>query len=406
MAHPVYAPRVNNNDDTVTIARLAVGMGDFVRSGDLILEVETDKAVVAVEAEQDGYVLRVCCADGEAVPVGAVALWMGEQADEPVPAAVPGPATEAGGETPAAAAVTGKARLLLAEHGLNAALIPRAGPRLTAADIEAYLAVNPRPAAGRRPDEAAAPGTETSPPAWGRDSLAPASLAAVRQETEVLPAAATQTPLAARERSVLATVTWQRDHAAAAYLELAYDPRHWQEHAAAFAAGRRLLLNPMLALMAHRLALLAQALDVNGTVLDDGPPRRVRYQHVNLGFTVQAGERLYLCVVEQAETMAPIDFVNRLGELQRRAMAHRLAQAEARGATVSLTSMARWGVHRHVPVLAPYTAVMVAHGSPSPGADHAVLGVTYDHRLLSGFDAVRLLRLLADPVGDLPERNA
>jgi hypothetical protein len=45
---------------------------------------------------------------------------------------------------------------------------------------------------------------------------------------------------------------------------------------------------------------------------------------------------------------------------------------------------------------------MVAHGDAFDGGTRAVLGVTYDHRLLSGFDAVRLLRLLADPARDIP----
>jgi hypothetical protein len=64
--------------------------------------------------------------------------------------------------------------------------------------------------------------------------------------------------------------------------------------------------------------------------------------------------------------------------------------------------MARWGVQRHVPVLPPYSALMVAHGDAFDGGTRAVLGVTYDHRLLTGFDAVRVLRLLADPTRDIP----
>jgi hypothetical protein len=40
---------------------------------------------------------------------------------------------------------------------------------------------------------------------------------------------------------------------------------------------------------------------------------------------------------------------------------------------------------------------MIAHAAPAPGGEHAVLGITYDHRLLSGFDAVRLLKELVRP---------
>jgi len=378
MAHPVSAPRVNNNDDTVKIVRFAVGVGDFVRCGELILEVETEKAVVAVEAERDGYVLAVRCGEGDTLGVGDVAVWLGDRPDEAIPelAAAPPAAPVRGQEDAVRDDMTGKARLLLGRHGLAAEAVPRRGSRLTAADVEAFLA--------------------------GRAAGAPSG-AAEPIAMEDLPAAAEVAPLKPAERRALATVSWQRDHAAAAYLEIEYDPKPWQDHAAGFASTRRLLLDPTLALMAHRLALLAAAVGANGTILENGEPRRVRYRQVNLGFTVQAGEVLYLCVVERAETLDPTGFVARLGELQRRAMARRLAPAETRGATVGFTSMARWGVRRHVPVLAPHSALMVAHGDAFDGGSRAVLGVTYDHRLLSGFDAVRLLRLLADPAGDIPK---
>jgi hypothetical protein len=44
MASPLHTPRVNNNDDVVRLIRLLVQPGDPVRSGDIVAEVETDKA--------------------------------------------------------------------------------------------------------------------------------------------------------------------------------------------------------------------------------------------------------------------------------------------------------------------------------------------------------------------------
>jgi pyruvate/2-oxoglutarate dehydrogenase complex dihydrolipoamide acyltransferase (E2) component len=352
MARALHIPRVNNNDDTVRVARIAVAVGDAVRAGELVLEVETDKAVIAVEAEADGHVLALPVAVGETVGVGAVAAWFGATVDEAVPesaavAAGPGPAED----------VTAKARLLLRRHRLAADRIPRTGPRLTAADVEQHLAAHPRVAA-----------------------------------LEVPADSADLTPI---ERATLATVSWQREHAAATYLEVDYDPRPWDAHAAGFASAGRLLFSPLLALMAHRLACIATGLGANGTITDDGAPRRIRYRQVNLGFTVQAGETLYLCVVAAADGMDAAGFVARLSDLQRRALGHKLDPAEMRGATIGFTSMARWGVRRHIPVLAPHTALMVSHCAKSPDGTTAVLGAAYDHRVLSGFDAARLLRKLA-----------
>lgn len=364
MAHPVHAPRVNNNDDTVKVVRVAVAVGDTVTAGDLLMEVETEKAVIDVEAESDGSVLALLCQPGQTIAVGAVVAWLGAAGEAPpedlAPIATPASGTAGG--------MTAKARLLLRRHGLNAEAIPHTGDRLSAADIEAYLDASPR-----RP---AAP--------------------AIRAET--LPAAADILPLSPAARGMLATVTWQRDHAAAAYLEIEYDPRPWEAFATAFMREHRMMFSPLLALMAHQLCLLAPGLGANATVIEGAEPSLVRYHHVNLGFTVQAGEVLYLCVVEAAETLSADQFAARLLDLQRRAMAHKLAPANLRGATIGFTSMARWGVQRHQPIMAPHTCAMVAHTAPAPGGERSVLGITYDHRLLSGLAAVQLLKKLSQPM--------
>ncbi len=364
MALPIPIPRVNNNDDTVKLVRLAVGVGEEVHAGDLVFEVETEKAVVGIEAEQDGYVLAINCEVGDTVPVGKVAMWLGDTADEPVPQDdAPAPVEASTDE-----GITAKALLLLRRHNLSADAVPRSGPRLTAADVEAFVASGEEPPA-------------ETPRATGPN----------------LPAAADLRPLTPAERGMVNTVTWQREQAVATYLEIDYDPRPWDEYAAAFARAGRQLLNPLLALIAYRLVRLAAETSANATIVNDGEPTRASFQHVNLGFTVQAGESLFLCVVDLADTLEETAFVARLGELQRRAMANRLAPVEMRGATVGFTSMARWGVRRHVPVLAPQTSLMVAHCAPTSDGSQAVLGATYDHRLLTGFDVARLLQKLANP---------
>lgn len=366
MPHPVYVPRVNNNDDVVKVVHIAVAMGDAVAPGDLLMEVETEKAVVEVAAERSGYVVSLLCEAGQTIAVGAVALWLGTRGDEVVPQAASGPEVTSSKST---GEMTAKARLLLRRYGLAADTIPRAGPRLLATDIEAYLATQPRSSAA----------TPTF------------------SEFVELPAPAETEPLSPAARGMLATVTWHRDYAVTGYLEIDYDPRPWENAARDFMGERRPLFSPLLALMAHRLAHLAPESGANGTVLQNGNAQLVRYRQVNLGFTVQAGGVLYLCVVERAETMTAAQFVTRLFDLQYRAMGHKLAPAEMRGATIGFTSMARWGIQRHQPVLAPYTGAMVAHGAAAPGGERAVLGITYDHRLMSGFAAVRLLKDLVQP---------
>lgn len=367
MAFALRAPRVNNNDDIVQVISFRVGAGDFVKKDDIVLDVETDKAIVEVAAEQDGYVLKLMCEVDDKVPVGSILLWQGESPDEPVPETSPvAPAAAGPGNT----RPTAKARTLLKELGLDAGTVPAAGERLTLADVEAYMAAH---GIHRRDHTAAVtvPAQESLPDVPGE-----------------------LVDLNAEERGMLITVSWHRDHAAATYLEVEYDPKAWEEHAAAYASANKLMLSPLLPLLAYRYVQLVKASPkLNATVVNG---KRFQYQPVNLGFTVQAGETLYLTVVRDADNLETQPFIEALGEVQRHAIQRKLSREETSGATIAFSSMARWNVSRHIPILPPYCSLMIAHAAPK-GSGRAVLGASYDHRVLSGFDVARLLMELAKP---------
>jgi pyruvate/2-oxoglutarate dehydrogenase complex dihydrolipoamide acyltransferase (E2) component len=372
MPTALTAPRVNNNDDTVQVIGLHVQAGDRVEPGRLVAEVETDKSVAEVEAEREGYVLKLLCEPDQQVAVGSVLMWIGDSPDEQPPETETAPAT-----APASKArPTAKARALLKRHGLEATqVMPVGGDRLTAADIEAYLA-----------SSAAAP---------GEAKAAPAPSAGAGTAPEPTPVAAGEyRDLSAEERGMLHTVAWHRDYAAATYLEVEYDPAPWEAYAQEYAQRHDLMLSPLLSLMAYRLVELARDTpSLNTTMVGE---RRYVYSEVNLGFTVQAGRTLYLAVLEGAGGMDRERFVEALGELQRHAMARRLSTAETQGATIAFSSMARWNVSRHVPILPPHTSLMIAHAAPKDRGK-AVLGASYDHRVLSGFEVAKTLLDLAKP---------
>lgn len=373
MPHPVYVPCVNINDDIVLIVDVTVSAGDTVKIGDMIAEVETDKAVIPVEAEQDGYVLKVLCDVEERVKVGAVMMWIGDSPDEPVPELVSKvPAEESPGKS--SLQPTAKARVLLDKHKLDAGQIPHQGERLTARDIEAFIAGQGGTAGSV---EAAQVDIQQ-----GSEEPLPGTSGSLR-------------PLSAEEHGMVSTVTWHRDHAVAAYLEMTYDQQAWEDYAAEFAERHKFMLSPLLPLMAYRLVKLARDIPKINTTLVNG--QKYLYDQVNLGFTVQVGETLYLTVVQQADAMDDRQFIDALGEVQRHAMAKKLRPDESKDATLGFSSMARWNVSRHVPVLSPYTALMVAHSAPSRGGQPAVLGASYDHRILSGNDVAKVLQEMTQP---------
>jgi pyruvate dehydrogenase E2 component (dihydrolipoamide acetyltransferase) len=281
-----------------------------------------------------------------------------------VPAQAPtaGAASEGTRSTP-----TAKASALLAQHGLDAAQVPAAAERLTVADVDRYLAsrstgaaVAPKPSLrGEVPPEVAG------------------ELRALRSE----------------ERGMLATVSWHRDVAVPGYVEVSCDTAAWDAHAKDFGQRHSLLLSPLLPLMSWRLVQLARETPrLNATIVGNS---RLEYNEINLGFTVQAGNVLYLAVVRNAASLDEIGFVNALVELQRRAAGHKLGPLETSGTTIGFSSMARWKVSRHMPILPPHTALMVAHAEAHGGA--GVLGATYDHRVLNGAEVAATLRKLSRP---------
>lgn len=85
MASVVRMPGISADADEATLVEWAVASGDEVRRGDVIATVETDKAVVDIEAEDDGVLLVTFASAGETVTVGgpmAVLLQAGEQATD------------------------------------------------------------------------------------------------------------------------------------------------------------------------------------------------------------------------------------------------------------------------------------------------------------------------------------
>lgn len=364
MAEAIHVPRINNNDDEVKLVGLAVAVGGQVTKGQIIAQVETDKAVVDVEANADGYVLAVFGAVGDVVKVGGVLIWLGSTKDDPVPELAK--AKDAG--TSMGSAPTAKARALLKEYGLDAAVVPASGERLSVDDIERYMAA--------------------------KGQALPSGVAAT-EAGDLLPDVAGELkPLKSEDRGMLSTVLWHRDVAVPGYIEMTYDPAPWDAYAQEFGQRRGLLLSPLLPLMAWRLVELARDnARLNSTIVGT---RRYEYKEVNLGSTVQVGDVLYLAVVRDAARLDEVGFVNAMVDLQRRAAGHKLGPQETQGTTVGFSSMARWKVARHIPILSPQTALMVAHTVGSDGA--AVLGATYDHRVMNGSEVASALRKLSRPV--------
>lgn len=163
-----------------TVERWLKKEGEPVTRGEIIVEIETEKATVQVEATSSGVLGKILTPEGEKVPVGHVIAIIAAPDEDisalEVAAAPPAAEVEAAAPAPTAAApapaevgreervrASPRARRLAEEHGIDLSLIKGSGPqgRIVDRDVEAYLAQ--RAAAPAAPPAAAKAPTPAAP---------------------------------------------------------------------------------------------------------------------------------------------------------------------------------------------------------------------------------------------------
>ena len=175
MAIDILMPALSPTMEEGVLAKWHIKVGDVLKSGDIMCEIETDKATMEVEAVDEGRVLEILVAEGtQGVKVNAVIARIEGEGDAPskAPAApAPAAATPAAAPTPVAVAsapaATDGSRIMasplakrIAEAaGINLAQVTGTGPhgRIVKADVEAARGQAPQPVASVTPAAAAAP---------------------------------------------------------------------------------------------------------------------------------------------------------------------------------------------------------------------------------------------------------
>ena len=157
MALDIKMPALSPTMEEGTLAKWLVKVGDTVTSGDVMAEIETDKATMEFEAVDEGVIAEILIAEGtEGVKVGAVIARLAVEGEEAAPAPAPAPAAEApAAEGPAA---TPTARKLAELNGVDLASLTGSGPKgkITKEDVEAAIgsggvAASPAPAPAAAP---------------------------------------------------------------------------------------------------------------------------------------------------------------------------------------------------------------------------------------------------------------
>jgi pyruvate dehydrogenase E2 component (dihydrolipoamide acetyltransferase) len=373
--------------------------GDFVRAGEALFEVATDKAVVEVAARGDGVLRRILVPEGTVVPVGCVVAFLAAPEDvlpemparaaappaAALPPVAPPPKTEAAGEGVRASPDTLQrvkgigasplAKRLAAERGVDLAQVPGSGPggRITAEDVERYLTALAAAAPAAPPAE---------PRLFRREPLTAIQSITAQRVTEV-------------QRVPMATLIVEVDATALA------EAKQRLEAAALDATYTDLLIKAVaLALQQHPL--------LNASF--DGDAVKM-FQVINVGLAVAVPNGLVVPSVPEADRQSLAEIAVLRRDLVARARAGKLTPDELTRGTFSITNLGSYGVDHFAPILNPPEAAILGVGQVAERAvvrDGQVvprrtltLSLTFDHRVQDGAPAAQFLqtlrRLLENP---------
>lgn len=361
---------------TMEVGRIVewkVSEGDEIREGDEILAVETDKAVVDVEAPIGGVLLKIVGQADQELPVGATLAWIGdageEAPDEPEEAPAP-----AAAEAPPKERVTPVARRLAERHGIDADALEGTGPggRVTKEDVRTAVESGVAP----RQEDEAPEGVEIVPLAGIRKVVAErlsANWARAPQVTEGV------------EVDFSACLEIRRQNRDA-----------WKE-----AFGVEPTINDVV-LLATATAL-GDNPELNAALVDGAVHR---YARINLNVAVDTGEGLTVPVVKNAGEAGLGDIARAVAKLAEKARARRLAPEDLEGGTFTVTNLGGMGVDWFTPVLNPPQAAIlgvgrvrrapVVDGGDVVARDLATLVLSFDHRVVDGAPCARFLACLRE----------
>jgi pyruvate dehydrogenase E2 component (dihydrolipoamide acetyltransferase) len=419
MAFDIVVPPLSQTADTLILTAWLKQPGDPVTKGEALFEVETDKAVLTVEAPASGVLQSVSAAPGTEVAIKSVIGTIVTAAEPAEVSAAPRPNGRA-----QRVFASPRARGLAAQAGVALEAIGRAtGPDglIVERDVRAYLAevrAAPAPAeAAAQP--AATPVARRMAQAAGLDlntlAAAPGSVikradvaAALQQQASAPPAAAPASALGSTRVPLSATrLTIARRLQAAAETTVPVTLTRDTDATELVALRERLLLDlPGDALRPtytdFLLSMLARCLPRHPhfNAHFDGAALEV-FSAVHIGLAVDTERGLLVPVLRDVAGQGLTALAQARSALVARTLSGAVTPAELSGGTFTLTNLGALGIDAFTPVLNPPQVAILGVGRIRPVAlpvngvlaarQAMVLSLTFDHRAVDGAPAARFL---------------
>jgi pyruvate dehydrogenase E2 component (dihydrolipoamide acetyltransferase) len=445
MAIELKMPALSPTMEEGTLAKWLVKEGDEVKAGDLLAEIETDKATMEFEAVDEGTVAKILVAEGtDNVKVGTViAMIAGEGEDAsaasaPAPSepakpaaeqkssgpvertlaqaedhglppqnsadggqakdAAPSPAPSAGGDRVKASPL---ARRLAAEKGVELSAVTGSGPngRIVKADIDgakagatATAAPTEAPAAASAQAPATAPAPAPAPAKVWWDESIPHEVEKLSNIRKTIARRLTESKQTVPH--IYLTVDIRLD----ALLKLRGDLNK-----ALDARGVKLSVNDLL-IKALGVALEATP-KCNVTFTGDS---LVNYKRADVSVAVSTPTGLITPIIRDAAGASVSSISTQMKELAARAKDNKLKPEEYQGGTASLSNMGMFGIKQFEAVINPPQGMIMAIGAGEkrPYIVDDALGVatvmtatgSFDHRAIDGADGAQLMKAFKELV--------
>ncbi len=409
MAEIIAMPKLGFDMAEGTLVRWVVGEGESIEKGQVLAEIETDKATVEVESSAAGVVYRHLVKAGDIVPVGtpiAVVAAPGEEvkdipagaeSEEPRPAAVLTEETAEALISESQAAVTVEdegrtkasplARRMAQEHGINLKQVHGSGPggRVVKRDIEKFLQsapVQPSPAAEVAPAPAAAPVTSVIPMPTSEDQ---------RVAVDKLRSIIGRRMVESKTQIPHFYLTSEVDMAGVMELRKQFNSQLPEE--------QKLSVNDFI-IKATALAL-RQYPNLNASLQGN---EIIRHGHRNIGVAVALESGLITVVCKDADYKSLGLISQEVKEMVMRARAGKVRPEDIEGSTFSISNLGMFDVEHFVAIINPPEAAILAVGSVREVAvvENGVIKtglrmkmtLSADHRVTDGAEAARFMQAL------------
>ena len=433
MPTEILMPALSPTMEEGTLAKWLVKEGDTVASGDLLAEIETDKATMEFEAVDEGVIGKILVPEGsEGVKVNtaiAVLLADGESADDvdAAPAAkpevsapetgvgndnggtkeAPAPTTAPASPAPAApAAADGSrifasplARRIAADKGLDLAAISGSGPRgrIVKADVEGATAAPKADAQPAAAPATAAPAAAAAPAGPSADAVAKMYEGRDYEEVKLDGMRKTIAARLSEAKQTIPHFYLRRDIQLDALLKFRGELNKQLE-----GRGVKLSVNDFII---KAVALALQSVPEANAVWAGDRVLQMKASDVAVAVAIEGG--LFTPVLQDADMKSLSSLSTEMKDLATRARDRKLAPHEYQGGSFAISNLGMFGIDNFDAIVNPPHAGILAVGSgvkkPVVGADGelkvaTVMSVTMsvDHRVIDGALGANLLTAIVE----------